>query len=241
MDPKKCVICHENPVKYTCPRCSRRTCSLNCCLKHKKTFECNGQRDRTSFKTLETMTDLDLLSDYRFLEGVQRCVDGSERDPLGNQMKSFNDSTRQEKFLQNKLKSLASIRILFLPKFSTRHKQNRMSFDRRTDDVLWHVECRFYCSTVENFFVIWSIFRLPTSETTLENLLAKSPKEIPKEQNDISVFIENFGQQRKQNGKYEKLPFQTLSDLFRHRTFIEFPILFLCRSSDENSMLKNLM
>lgn len=241
MDPKKCVVCKENPMKYTCPRCSRRTCSLNCCVEHKKTFHCNGQRDRTSFKPLATMSDLDLLSDYRLLEEVQRCVETGGRDPLVNQMKSFNETTRHEKFLQNKLKASAAIRLLFLPKFSSRHKENRMTFDRRSDEILWHVECRFFSPEAPKSFVTWSIVRLRTSETTLENLLAKAPNDVPKEKNDVAVYTENFGQQRKQNGKFEKsASFETFVELFRQRTFIEFPILFLCRSSDEKAMLEKL-
>lgn len=130
MESKKCFVCQQNPVKYTCPRCSRRTCSLACCLTHKKTLHCNGQREKTAFKSLETMTDLDLLSDYRFLEEVHRHADSSERDHLSNQMKSFNEPTRYQKCIQARLKSLAAIRLLYLPRFSTRHKQNQMWFDK---------------------------------------------------------------------------------------------------------------
>lgn len=130
VDPKKCIVCHTKPIKYTCPRCTRRTCSLTCCLSHKKTWNCNGQRDKTSFKPLDAMNDLDLLSDYRFLEEVHRQIDTSQRDQLSNQMKSFNETTKFQKLIQTKLKQMASIRMLFLPKFSTRHKSNQMWFDR---------------------------------------------------------------------------------------------------------------
>lgn len=244
MDPKKCVMCQENPIKYTCPRCSRRTCSLPCCLNHKKTFQCNGQRDRSSFKPLDAMNDLDLLSDYRFLEEVQRCVDTSERDPLANQRKSFNETTRYQKMIQNKLKALGGIRILYLPKLSSRHQHNQMWFDRKTDDIHWHIECRFFVgSSSESPFLIWSITRLPTNETTLENLLDRFHQTHPNlflERTEIRVFTENFGAQRKQLGKYQKSSFQTMVDLFRNRAIIEYPILYLCREIDENAMLEKL-
>lgn len=32
-----CVTCTASDVKYRCPRCERVTCSLVCCLDHKKT------------------------------------------------------------------------------------------------------------------------------------------------------------------------------------------------------------
>ncbi|CAF1055730.1 unnamed protein product [Adineta ricciae] len=203
VDPKKCSICRQNPIKYTCPRCSLRTCSLSCCIEHKKTLNCNGQRDKTLFKSLNTMTDLDLLSDYRFLEEVNRQVETSKRDELANRMKSLNESTRFQKLIQSKLKSLWSIQILYLPRFSTRHKQNQMWFDRKTDDIFWHVECRVFLDT----FHTWTITRMPTKDTTLANLLGKfreaNQSVSPKVNNfsseeQVCVYIENFGQKRTQ-------------------------------------------
>ena len=44
-----CQICHTNPHKYTCPRCSIRTCSVDCVKRHKQEKECSGERDKTSF------------------------------------------------------------------------------------------------------------------------------------------------------------------------------------------------
>lgn len=36
-EPLVCVTCSASAVKYRCPRCERITCSLACCLDHKKT------------------------------------------------------------------------------------------------------------------------------------------------------------------------------------------------------------
>ncbi|UJR08670.1 hypothetical protein I4U23_012928 [Adineta vaga] len=248
-DPKKCSMCHQNLIKYTCPRCSLRTCSLSCCLQHKKTLNCNGQRDKTSFKSLTTMTDLDLLSDYRFLEEVDRQVETSKRDELANKMKSLNESTRFQKLIQTRLKSLASIHVLYLPRFSTRHKQNQMWFDRKSNEIFWHIECRFF----SDVFYPWTIKRLPTKDTTLTNLLEKFRdhcnendsirskfKNISSEE-EICVYIENFGQKRKQFGKYEKRSFHTMIDLFRERIFIEYPVLFISLLTDENHMKEHLL
>jgi hypothetical protein len=246
MDPKKCSMCRKNPIKYTCPRCSTRTCSLSCCLQHKKTLNCNGQRDKTSFKSLNAMNDLDLLSDYRFLEEVNRQVETSKRDELSNKMKSFNESTRFQKLIQNKLKILGSIQILYLPRLSTRHKQNQMWFDRKLDQIFWHIECRFF---IDSFYP-WTITRLPTRETTLSNLLMKfqehcNDKDLKlknfSDEQQVCVYIENFGQKRKQFGKYEKRSFNTIIDLFRERIFIEYPILFISLINNENDMKENLL
>ncbi|CAF2642989.1 unnamed protein product [Rotaria sp. Silwood2] len=254
IDPKKCSICYQNPIKYTCPRCSIRTCSLSCCLEHKKTLNCNGQRDKTSFKPLDKMNDLDLLSDYRFLEEINRQVETSKRNELGNKMKSFNEVKYFQKLIQNKLKTLGSIQILYLPRFSTKHKQNQMWFDKKANDIFWHIECRFFIDT----FYTWTITHLPTNETILSNLLKKFHIHLNETSNindelillklknfsheqQICVYIENFGQKRKQFGKYEKRSFNTIIDLFHERIFIEYPILFISLLNDENHMKENLL
>jgi hypothetical protein len=187
------------------------------------------------------MNDLDLLSDYRFLEEVNRQVETSKRDELSNKMKSFNESNRFQKLIQTKLKTLGSIQILYLPRFSTRHKQNQMWFDKKSNEIFWHIECRFFLQS----FHSWTITRLPTKETTLSNLLMKyeehsNTKDFSTEE-QVCVYIENFGQKRKQFGQYEKRSFNTIVDLFRERIFIEFPVLFISLVDHENEMKEYLL
>ena len=79
MTMKKCQECKQHAALYHCPRCSRKTCSLACCIRHKKHSGCTGKRDRTTFQRLEEMNDAALQSDFHFLEDVLRHVDGSKR------------------------------------------------------------------------------------------------------------------------------------------------------------------
>ncbi|KAE8875339.1 hypothetical protein PF005_g9731 [Phytophthora fragariae] len=74
-----CVECGKSDVKYRCPRCERITCSLQCCVGHKKQFDCNGKRDRTKFVGIKTFTDADLSSDFFFLEEVSRSTNSAAR------------------------------------------------------------------------------------------------------------------------------------------------------------------
>jgi hypothetical protein len=187
------------------------------------------------------MNDLDLLSDYRFLEEVNRQVETSKRDELSNKMKSFNESNHFQKLIQTKLKTLGSIQILYLPRFSTRHKQNQMWFEKKSNEIFWHIECRFFLHS----FHSWTITRLPTKETTLSNLLMKyeeysNTKDFSDEK-QVCVYIENFGQKRKQFGQYEKRSFNTIMDLFRERIFIEYPVLFISLMNNENEMKEYLL
>ena len=80
-----CEICNAQVAIYRCPRCYTRTCSLECCRKHKAKDEisgelvCNGQRDRTKFCSLKRFTDAQLASDYHFLEDVMSSSTSSKR------------------------------------------------------------------------------------------------------------------------------------------------------------------
>ncbi|KAG6614402.1 uncharacterized protein IUM83_14593 [Phytophthora cinnamomi] len=74
-----CVGCGKSDVKYRCPRCERITCSLQCCVGHKKQFDCNGKRDRTKFVGLKKFTDADLSSDFFFLEEISRSTNSAAR------------------------------------------------------------------------------------------------------------------------------------------------------------------
>lgn len=59
---KKCFICRCITAKYNCPRCGIKSCSLKCCLQHKRQFNCSGVRDRLSFVPLDKYTDIQLNS-----------------------------------------------------------------------------------------------------------------------------------------------------------------------------------
>ncbi|KAL7452519.1 hypothetical protein ACHAWC_004777 [Mediolabrus comicus] len=80
-----CEMCNAQVAIYRCPRCYTRTCSLECCRKHKAKDEisgelvCNGQRDRTKFCSLKRFTDAQLASDYHFLEDVMSSSTSSKR------------------------------------------------------------------------------------------------------------------------------------------------------------------
>ncbi|CAF4325107.1 unnamed protein product, partial [Rotaria sordida] len=108
-----------------------------------------------------------------------------------------------------------------------------------------------------NTFYTWTITNLSTNETTLSNIFKKFHNYLNETSNindelillklknfsheqQISIYIENFGQKRKQFGKYEKCSFNTIIDLFHERIFIEYPILFISLINYENNMKENL-
>ena len=81
-----CTIC-SNPPKYTCPKCSSRTCSLVCFKSHKSRDDCDGQRDPTAYVSLKDVGQGNWADDYRWLEEGRRKVaewgEGLPRDTTG--------------------------------------------------------------------------------------------------------------------------------------------------------------
>ncbi|CAK9821788.1 Box C/D snoRNA protein 1 [Anthophora retusa] len=136
-----CEVCNTDKAKYTCPKCEVRTCSLRCVNIHKKELECDGIRDKTKFVTLQSFTDLDLLSDYRLLEEVGRTVEQLKRDP-------FKKCTRQNSLPMHlkKLKTAAfkrKISLQFMPQHFSRHKNNTTFLNWKSNELYWRIEWIF--------------------------------------------------------------------------------------------------
>lgn len=75
-----CRICHTNPPKYRCPRCSSQTCSLTCNKRHKLWSDCNGVRDPTVYKPRhELATPAGIDHDYNFISSIERGIERTER------------------------------------------------------------------------------------------------------------------------------------------------------------------
>ncbi|KAJ5371017.1 uncharacterized protein N7496_007109 [Penicillium cataractarum] len=76
-----CSICHVNPPKYRCPRCSTRTCSLPCTRRHKLWSQCSGVRDPAAYlKRSELASEAAFDRDFNFITGIERSLERAERD-----------------------------------------------------------------------------------------------------------------------------------------------------------------
>lgn len=75
-----CTICHREPPKYRCPRCSVRTCSLPCTKKHKAWASCSGERDPAAFVPRQRLvTDAGVDHDYNFISSIERAKERFEK------------------------------------------------------------------------------------------------------------------------------------------------------------------
>ncbi|KAL4949124.1 hypothetical protein BDW69DRAFT_203049 [Aspergillus filifer] len=76
-----CAICHLQPPKYKCPRCSLRSCSLLCTKKHKAWSQCSGIRDPGAYvRRSELATESAFDRDFNFITGIERGIERAGRD-----------------------------------------------------------------------------------------------------------------------------------------------------------------
>ncbi|TDL29423.1 hypothetical protein BD410DRAFT_892718 [Rickenella mellea] len=70
----QCTVCASQLAKYTCPRCTTRTCSAKCVAAHKAATACTGIRDRAAFVPMNQYGWGTMVDDYVFLEDMGRHV-----------------------------------------------------------------------------------------------------------------------------------------------------------------------
>ncbi|KAL5046340.1 hypothetical protein BDW71DRAFT_65247 [Aspergillus fruticulosus] len=76
-----CAICHIQPPKYRCPRCSTRTCSLPCTRRHKLWSQCSGVRDPAAYlRRAELATESAFDRDFNFITSIERGLERANRD-----------------------------------------------------------------------------------------------------------------------------------------------------------------
>ncbi|XP_070388517.1 box C/D snoRNA protein 1 isoform X3 [Dermacentor albipictus] len=145
---RTCLQCGK-PSKYCCPKCSARSCSLPCVKQHKKIGECDGIRDKTAYIPLDGFTDLDLLSDYRFLEESARIVDSvcRTKPALGvyPQQKSLPGFLHK---FQAECRRRGTV-LKLLPRCFTKRQENKSQYNFRERCIYWHVAWIFPAAHVK--------------------------------------------------------------------------------------------
>ncbi|KAL0603958.1 Box C/D snoRNA protein 1 [Plecturocebus cupreus] len=117
----------EPPINHPVG-CKRKLAmsSLPCVKKHKTELTCNGVRDKTAYISIQQFTEMNLLSDYRFLEDVARTADHISRDaflkrPISN---------KHMYFMKNRARR-QGINLKLLPNGFTKRKENSTFFDKK--------------------------------------------------------------------------------------------------------------
>ncbi|XP_006819344.1 box C/D snoRNA protein 1-like [Saccoglossus kowalevskii] len=135
---KRCEVCNEHIAKYRCPRCTLRTCSLPCVKTHKQNNDCDGIRNKVSYVTVKNFTESHLISDYRFLEDVDRKIDNVARE-MRHKHRFI------PRYLMNLIRAAKSRKttLKILPFVFTKRKENSTIWLSRQKQLLWHVELIF--------------------------------------------------------------------------------------------------
>ena len=138
-----CAVCNKEESKYTCPRCSIRTCSLPCSTAHKAATSCSGVRDKAKYVPLNQYNWGKMADDYTFLEQVGRQVETWGRDitskGLDTEPRNFRgEGAHKRKKLNHSKKDflryqlgLRDINMDMLSSGMERNKSNKSFWDSR--------------------------------------------------------------------------------------------------------------
>ncbi|XP_069088368.1 box C/D snoRNA protein 1 isoform X3 [Pleurodeles waltl] len=201
---QSCGTCGSEEAKYRCPCCMKYSCSLSCVKKHKTDLKCTGIRDKAAFVDKTQYNDINLLSDYRFLEDVARSADCAARD-------IFIQRPSTNKFL-NSLKKQArkrNIDLHILPAGFTKRKENSSFFHKRVpEDQTLHQLLKAYTDPQES-----------------DPVIRQRLKAYVRDLSAVTVFMKVEKRKHDSVRYYELDPGKSLHENLKNKTIIEYPTL----------------
>ncbi|XP_054422900.1 box C/D snoRNA protein 1 [Pteronotus mesoamericanus] len=234
----RCETCGTEEAKYRCPRCMRYSCSLPCVKKHKVELTCNGVRDKTAYVSIQQFTEMNLLSDYRFLEDVARTADHISRDGLLKRPLS----NKHMYFMKNRARR-QGINLKLLPNGFTKRKENSTFFDKKKQQFCWHVKLQFPQSQA-----VYIEKRVPEDKTINEILrpyidpeksdpvIRQRLKAYIRSQTGVQILMKVENMQQNLVRYYELDPHKSLLDNLRNKVIIEYPTLHVVLKESSSDM-----
>ena len=128
-----CPICYNSPPKYRCPRCSMRTCSLECSQAHKLRASCSGVRDPSKFIPKREFKPATVDMDFNFLKRVEKTRE--EGHSAVKKVDKGASKTRKRKMSEAKKKRAINkagkrgVNARELPAWMERAKENKVKWD----------------------------------------------------------------------------------------------------------------
>mgnify|MGYP003365290258 CR=1 FL=1 len=155
-----CEVCHEQPFKYKCPGCLKRTCSLECSKKHKQQDSCTGKayNPQTYVSNEEIKGEDDekhennalIQRDFHFLTGLKRELEIHKNDAFVKNKKvlrsnygNYNNNRGKPQYQQGfdgKHSFRRGVNCLLLPRGMSRSAMNRSKWEKSLDLFVWTVE-----------------------------------------------------------------------------------------------------
>ncbi|XP_004480959.1 box C/D snoRNA protein 1 [Dasypus novemcinctus] len=234
----RCETCHTEEAKYRCPRCMRYSCSLPCVKKHKTELICNGVREKTAFVSIQQFTEMNLLSDYRFLEDVARTADHISRDAfLKRPMRN-----KHTYFMKNRARR-QGIDLKLLPNGFTKRKENSTFFDKKKQQFCWHVKLLFPQSQaayiekrVPDDKTINEILRTYIDPEKSDPIIRQRLKAYIRSQTGVQILMKVENMQQNLVRYYELDPYKSLLDNLKNKVIIEYPTLHVVLKGYSNDM-----
>ncbi|KAJ9115604.1 hypothetical protein QFC20_000929 [Naganishia adeliensis] len=185
--PATCAICSQ-PAKYTCPRCSTRTCSLPCSRTHKSTTGCTGERDKVAYVPLKDYGYGKLMDDYVFLEDGKRKAERWGKEIVGMKMDRDEGGGRQvvgKSLALRRALAERGIDVDFLPEGMERRRKNQSHYNQKTQLVQLSMEFKYASpdpssTTSKEPTPIHQMQNIPLNATsTLHRIYTHQARKIP--------------------------------------------------------------
>ncbi|MCO5548269.1 hypothetical protein L7F22_001726 [Adiantum nelumboides] len=236
----KCEECKEEAVKYKCPACCLRSCSLPCVRAHKERTSCSGKRDRTGFVPINSFDDAQLFSDYQLLEEVFRQSESARRFRAPFNTRKLEPYDRS--MILKREARRRRINLVILPRGMTKRVDSCTWFCRRRKRIFWTVEWHFHLTD----FVLFSpcADENESPAKVLEQQLGSDGKARPdnlrkirklcKKPIEVMRFLVARQMCRGKQRTYIELdPLRPLGAQLDRMTIIEYPTILIVSPDDD--------
>lgn len=232
-----CEICQSNEPKYTCPRCSLHTCSLNCFKQHKVEKSCSGVSDaslgtRDKYINKAALNKTDVQRDYNFLIKMNRSLELTKRKKDDNKILMPNKRVNRNRnqLQQRSLISLRGVKVKKVPFGMERGKINKSG--GKSNNWFWTVE---WLLIDLNFNILQKYIRYRSSEISkIKDLIPQGwiNKNEDGTIENYQVLLKNI---EKIDTFFDINIESKLSDAIIGRTIIEFPTFYVTKENIEQN------
>ncbi|XP_044528769.1 box C/D snoRNA protein 1 isoform X1 [Gracilinanus agilis] len=234
-----CETCGMEEAKYRCPRCMKCSCSLACVKKHKTELTCSGIREKTAFVSLKQFTEINLLSDYRFLEDIGRSADYIARDIFLKRP----STNRILNYMKNRARR-HNIDLRILPIGFTKRRENSTMFDRKEQRFYWHLKLLFPQSHAEYVEKgvpgdkkLHEILRNYIDPEKSDPVIRQRLKVYVFSETGVQILMKIENMQHNLVRYYELDPCKSLIDNLKDKVVIEYPTLHVILKGSKNDMV----
>jgi len=214
-----CKVCLKNPSKYKCPKCSLKTCSLNCVKLHKERYKCTGVPDKAAFVGLKSFTMDQIQKDVGYLTDV---IDTTNRNSKKFAY-DYGDTKVEGRFKQLRYicRAKRNCTLKIGPTVFETYKKNKSYYKRQEDTIFWTIGCTLIR---ENDALVY-FFEEPISEKTKISEITQKfiirtqyfstdineflSKYEAKDFDELRVFIKTI-QKKENEGEKDKLVYKEL-------------------------------